>query len=385
MVKILITSVGSLVGYNILDVLEGRRQDLQIIGTNSIAAESNIYRCDKAYFVPSTRHKKADFTRRLLEILDVEQPSLIIPGRDDDLSVLATLRTHKPEFANSCLCGDEKSVEIMVDKWSTYKFASTHDLPFATSAIPNSSSENSEVKRLVAEYGFPLLVKPRDGFGSHGVFIISNEEQLRGALGIENIVIQQYLSNPKELERLYFRLQNEGIPLFFSLEEEKYSLQTFVHRDGTIGEIFCTLHKMVSGRSLKVGKITNGMLENIALRYAKAMASEGWFGPLNIQCQQQQSGEFIAYELNGRFTGATSARYHLGFDEVGNTLNTLLGLRLESNKLRVSESNQVSRYVTTLPIPDDAVVNFRDQGKWQPVLTIEPNAKNIGHEETGIR
>lgn len=378
MIKILITSVGSLVGYNILDVLEGRRQRLQIIGTNSVATESNIYRCDKAYFVPPTRHKKADFSDRLLEILESERPSLIIPGRDDDLTVLATLRTYKPEFANSCLCGSEKSVEIITDKWLTYKFASTHDLPFATSAIPTPASENSEVKRLVSEYGFPLLVKPRNGFGSHGVFIISNEEQLRKSLELENIVIQQYLSNPEDLESLYSRLQNEGTPLFFSFEEVKYSLQTFIHRDATIGEVFCTLHKMVSGRSLKVEKITNEMLENIAFRYAKALAAEGWFGPLNIQCQRQPSGEFLAYELNGRFTGATSARYHLGFDEVGNTLNALLGLRLESNRSQASASSQVSRYVTTLPIPDDAEANFKDQGKWHFMPTREPNTKNVG-------
>ncbi len=91
MVKILITSAGSLVGYNILDVLEGRRQDLQIIGTNSIEADANIYRCDKAYLVPSTRHNKLDFSHALSEILDIEQPNLIIPGRDDDISVLAVL------------------------------------------------------------------------------------------------------------------------------------------------------------------------------------------------------------------------------------------------------------------------------------------------------
>ncbi|MEH6549068.1 MAG: ATP-grasp domain-containing protein [Pseudomonadales bacterium] len=362
MLKILITSVGSLVGSNILDILEGRRQDLQIIGTNSIAEEAALYRCDKAYFVPPTREQRVKFSNRLLEILEIERPDLIIPARDDDLNILAALKVSRPEFTDCTLCGGGKSVEIITDKWLTYEFATKHNLPFATSAIPNPDSKNSEVKLLTAEYGFPLLAKPRDGFGSHGVFIISNEEQLRFALGIENIVIQQYLSDPENLEGLSSRLQNEGTPLFFSLEESKYSLQTFIHRDGTVGEIFCTQHTMVSGKSLKVEKTTNDALENIALRYAKAMASEGWFGPLNIQCQHQ-SGKFVAYELNGRFTGATSARYYLGFDEVGNTLSALFGFRLESNRLPAS--SQVSRYITTLPIPDAAVANILNQRNWQ--------------------
>jgi carbamoyl-phosphate synthase large subunit len=362
--KILITSVGSLVGYNILDVLEGRRQDLQIIGTNSIEADSNIYRCDKAYRVLSTKDNQAEFKHRLLEIIDLEQPDLVIPGRDDDIRVLASIRTHHQEFANRCLCGDENSVKHILDKWLTYQFSLKHDLPFAKSAIANSDPDNTELNQLVSEYGFPLLVKPRDGFGSHGVLVISNDEQLKKALGLEHMLIQQYLSNPQELEELHLRIQSEGVPLFFSFEEEKYSLQTFVHRDGTVGEIFCTVHKMISGRSLKVRRISNGELEKIAMKFATAMALEGWFGPLNIQCQRLQSGEFVAYELNGRYTGATSARYHLGFDEVGNTLNTLLGLCFESNKLLVPISNQVSRYVTTLPIPDEAVVKFREQDMW---------------------
>ncbi len=316
-----------------------------------------------------------EYSRRLLEIIESEQPNLVIPGRDDDLRVLAALRTIKPEFASIYLCGDEKSAEIITDKWLTYQFALSHNLPFASSALPNPDSNHSEVKRLLEVQGFPLLAKPRNGFGSHGVFIISNEDQLGYALGLENIVIQQYLGNPSELERLNFRLQKEGMPLFFSLEEEKYSLQTFVHRDGTVGEIFCTLHKMVSGRSVKVEKIAHAELENIAVRYAKAMASEGWFGPLNIQCQRLQSGDFMAYELNGRFTGATSARYHLGFDEVGDTLNTFFGLRLENSKLSRSAARQVSKYVTTRPIPDEAEVTFRYRGKWESDPAVEPNTE----------
>lgn len=370
MTKILITSVGSLVGYNILDVLEGRRQNLQIIGTNSVETDSNIYRCDKAYLLPPTKYNKAEFKNKLLDICAIEQPDLIIPGRDDDIGILADIKNKNEEFADVCLCGSKNAVANMLDKWLTYKFASSYGLPFADSAIPNSQSENAEVKRLLEKYGFPLLVKPRDGFASQGVSVVSDKAQLTEVLKNKNIIIQQYLSNPNVLEKLQFDFRNRGIPLFFSLEEEKYSIQTFVHRDGTVGKIFCTLHRMITGRSLKVEKIKNDQLENIGLRYATSMASEGWFGPLNIQCQLQQSGEFAAYELNGRFTGATSARYYLGFDEVGDTLRTLTGLQLENKKIQVCNSNLISRYVTTRPVPDDAVIEFRDNGYWQSTLDV---------------
>lgn len=57
-IKILIASVGSLVGQNILDALEfpefNRRNLVHITGTNSISLTANNFRCDECYLVPPT-------------------------------------------------------------------------------------------------------------------------------------------------------------------------------------------------------------------------------------------------------------------------------------------------------------------------------------------
>jgi len=47
--------------------------------------------------------------------------------------------------------------------------------------------------------------------------------------------------------------------------------------------------------------------------------------PINIQCQRDQDGNLSIYEYNVGFTGATSGRILLGFDEVGITLGLWLG------------------------------------------------------------
>ncbi len=365
MSKILISSVGSLVGYNVLDTLERRRNNLEIIGTNSIPGDANIFRCDKAYLVPATKSRPVEFANKIKEIIELEKPKLVIPGRDDDLSVLSSIKANCPELAPIILCGNQKTVRHITDKWFTYEFSVQHRLPFAASAIPDHDTMHSEVKQLVAAHGYPLLVKPRRGFASHGVSIIANDDQLGHALDLRDVLIQQNLNPSAKLDQLYARIQNTGIPLFFSLEEAKYSLQTFIDQDRSVGRIFCTLHNMVSGRSLKVEKIENDVLEHIAYRFASALAAEGWFGPLNIQLQKLPSGEFKAYELNGRFTGATSARYFLGFDEVGNALSNVCGIELGRNRHPTVESRQVNRFVTTLPIPNDAVRQLSKQGIWE--------------------
>ncbi len=364
MLKVLIISVGSLVGYNVLDALERRRENIEIVATNSIPGDSNIYRCDKAYLVPPTKSQSAEFTNRLVEIIEVEKPDLVIPARDDDLRVLSSIREKRPDLAPIILCGNQKSVRHITDKWFTYQFSKRYNLPFVASAIPNLDSEHTAVRQLVAKYGYPVLAKPRSGYASHGVVIITGGDQLNHTLNLKDNVIQRYLSPSRRVDQFYEKIRNQGIPLFFSLEEAKYSLQTFIYQDCSIGKIFCTLHKMVSGRSLKVEKITDDRLEDIAFRFASALAKEGWFGPLNIQCQKLPSGDFMAFELNGRFTGATSARYYLGFDEVGNTLNTLCRFEFGNNGQLVPKSQQVNRYVATLPIPDKAAGILHDQGVW---------------------
>ena len=65
--KLLLSSVGSLVGQEILDVLEApgcsRRHLVEVIGTNSVAAAANNFRCDRCCLVPETAKPEFDFQR----------------------------------------------------------------------------------------------------------------------------------------------------------------------------------------------------------------------------------------------------------------------------------------------------------------------------------
>jgi len=90
-IKMLITSVGSLVGQNIQDVLEyplfKRRDMVDLIGTNSIAINPNNFRCDRCYLVPNTG--TPDFINKIKQIISTEKPDLILSGRDEDTETIA--------------------------------------------------------------------------------------------------------------------------------------------------------------------------------------------------------------------------------------------------------------------------------------------------------
>jgi carbamoyl-phosphate synthase large subunit len=355
MLKILIVSVGSLVGQNILETLNSKRKKMKVIGTDASPEAANLYRCDTAYLVPMTDEDPEIFKETLLEIISQEKPDLIIPARDHDAVVLSKLRISHPHLVKNIVCGDLESIRIMQDKWKSYQFSVHHGLPFVPSAISNPDTDHAEVKQLVNDYGFPLLVKPRAGYGSLGVYLIVDEDQLSNALNNQEVIVQQYLDSGDNLKLLKKQIETQGIPLFISLESDKYSTQTFVKSDKSFTPFFCTIHKMVMGRSLEVIPFRDKEISNISERFAEAFAEQGWVGPLNIQFQKDPSGEYYAFEFNGRFTGATAARYFLGYDEINNTIQSMLGVSLNGGE---SEFAQLQTKVIRSPVSQ--VVSIAD-------------------------
>jgi hypothetical protein len=55
--KVLITSVGSGVGYGILRALQMHSASITIIGVNSVPFSAGVFQCDKTYLVPPTTHQ----------------------------------------------------------------------------------------------------------------------------------------------------------------------------------------------------------------------------------------------------------------------------------------------------------------------------------------
>lgn len=66
--KLLLMSVGSLVGQNILDSVENRHEKLYVIGINSVASNPRNFRCDITYL--TTIISNVDqFESELIEII----------------------------------------------------------------------------------------------------------------------------------------------------------------------------------------------------------------------------------------------------------------------------------------------------------------------------
>lgn len=321
--RLLVTGIGSLVGQNILDALEGRREHVEIVGTNAAADTPRVFRCDRAYLVPP--NDDPGYKARLLEIIRDVSPDLILPARDPDVSVLAAIKESQADLAARIAVGTVATAIVVEDKAATWEFAQRHRLPFAESLATGPNLDAGTLSEFVSRHGFPFVAKPRRGSGSIGVRIVLRPDQLAHAVALPDYVLQPFLGEGAER---YLRPPDDsaGVPFFYAPPDTgQFACQCVIGPTGGLSRIFCGLHVMVMGRCEQMWAVDEPGLHAVGARFATAMAEEGWRGPLNLAFRRCADGTFAGFEINGRMTGGTSGRLWLGFDEIGEVAKAWYG------------------------------------------------------------
>jgi len=357
---LLLLSGGSQVAQYILLALQGRRERVRLLATSSIADEPGLWGFDKVFLAPVTAKEPRAYRDRLLEIDARERVDLFVPCRDDDVVALAELAAERPELAPRALCGSADVARMMSDKWHSSQFCDRHGLPYARSIVTSSQASAEQFAR---EVGYPLVIKPRDGFGSHGVFLIENDEQLRRALDRPNYVIQEYLDPPETYWSLKRAIEADGLPLFHTLHGLKHSVELMIGPGGEVTRVFATYNS----HAFRVSRIKpNDEAETLALgrRCGEVLAEAGWRGPVNVQCQRDRRGRVTIHEFNGRFSAATAARAMLGYDEVAHGVELFTGARLPEAEWQARPAaHVVSQLVAKASHPED-VEQLQARGEW---------------------
>ncbi len=361
--RLLILSVGTQVGQNVLTTLARRRRALELIATSSVAREPAIFDADTVYLVPPTAAEPDAFEHRLIDIIARESVDLVIPCRDDDVAFLASLRGRRPDLAPRLLCGSAGAARVIADKWLSAEFCARNDLPFAPSIAEGGAYERAEFAR---QHGYPLVAKPRRGYASQDVYLISNDAQFERVLAREGWVVQKYLGDPRGVAEYLAGLETGGIPLYHTFQGLKHSVQVLIAPDGSVAHVICTRNALVMRRSKWVEADREPASLEIGARCGRAFAAAGWRGPLNIQCQRAADGVLLIHEFNGRFTGATVDRWLLGFDEVGPAIECFTGVHLDGEPASAPAALEVFESLVARGADPRNVEALTRDGVWRP-------------------
>jgi carbamoyl-phosphate synthase large subunit len=354
-IRLLVMSVGSLVGTNLLECLDALGRDrFELIGLNSDPDAANNFRLDVCYLSPRASDRAA-LSALLDRVTAGHAPELIIPTRDDDVVVLSRWAQGRPRAR--ALAGSPAIAEVIRDKWASHEWATARQLPFARSAIDAAGAT-----RLRRELGFPLVAKPRDGFGSNGVRLLLTEEHLSAVLAAGGYVVQECLDAPRTLSQDDLRL---GMPLWFAPLQLANPSTLCLLDDRGCEFLAAWVSEVRCGAAVRTVLIDAPPLRQLAIDFAEAAWRDGWRGPLNLQTRVDSTGRYVPIELAGRLIGSVAALHALGVPVVADVLKRFLPSFDCAAATQPQPGAAAVKQVVTYGVSAEHRLALRDTGVWR--------------------
>lgn len=288
--KVLITGAGALLGQGIIRALRNSSFDATIVAVDPDPLAAGLYWADSAYLVPWAT--QPDFLASMERIIATERPDVLLVGTDVELTLFAQHRERLEKTYNlQLVVSPEHVVHIAEDKWLTYQFLRELRMDYPASCLPGDEEQ------LIAEVGFPLIVKPRIGCRSIGVSIVHNREDLMRMVRADpGCLIQECVATADDE-------YTAGALVFGGLCHATIVMRRQL-RDGNTYQAFVNDYPELN--------------EKVRILAEKLKA----YGPVNIQFRLD-GDRMKVFEINARFSGTTPLRVHAGFNEVEMVLRHL--------------------------------------------------------------
>lgn len=327
-IRVLITAVGGgSVGSHVLDALKMAATPYYCVSTNHNPHKSGLYLADKGYLVPSA--EDSNYISALMKICQKEKIQVIIPGSEQELGVIGANKTKFEEKGILPLMNTPQVIEVCQDKLKTMEILKNNHLCYPKFIILKG-------KILPKGFSFPVVIKPsKGGGGSRNVFIIQDQADLefysryyrdKGLIPL----IQEYIGTPEHEYTVAVLTDFEGKLLgSFALKREI---------SGNMSTLLQVENKKNKKDLLTLSTgVSQGFVDdyNDVKKYCEKIAfALGSKGPLNIQCRKTPKGVYTM-EINPRFSGTSSIRALLGFNEPDTLMRKyLLGKKINKMKYK---------------------------------------------------
>ena len=239
-------------------------------GATTVAADANelapaLYAADRHALVPPV--DDPGYVDALEALVARHDVSLIVPLADVDHLLLATERDRLDALV---LLPGPEAIRICEDKFAAHEFFEEQGIATPPTWLPGE---------LPAELRFPVLVKPRRGFGSRHIYRAHDRGELEFFLG--------YTTQASMVQQV--------------CEGEEFSVDVFCDTGGRcLNAIPRTMIESKGGESIRGMTIRDFELIEHGRRVAEALRI---VGPANIQCFREPDGSLPVTDVNPRFGG----------------------------------------------------------------------------------
>ena len=289
--NILVTGVGAIIGYGIIQSLKKSNLNFNIFAID-------IY--DDAYgkniadtFYQGVLASSADFVTFINTIVAKDKIDLIIPGIEQDLY---NLFINKDKINTKIVLNNELCINLSKDKWLTYNYLKEN---FKLDLIPTLFSKG--YKECVGELGLPFLLKPKSSYASKGIHIINNEREFDfySENQIENIIFQKIIGTMNS----------------------EFTVSVFGNGEGDFFDSIILKRELSGeGATSKATVVRSEIINSYVAELVKALKP---VGPTNIQIRVENTIPYLL-EINPRISSACSLRTYFGYNEPEMCVNYFL-------------------------------------------------------------
>jgi carbamoyl-phosphate synthase large subunit len=286
--KVAITGAGGAVGQSIMKALSIASLPVDLFPVDIQAMSAGLYRGVEGTVLPAA--EKPDALAVWAEWIGTQGINVLFPGSDHDLIPLSRVRD---DWAKRGLChvlvSDVDPVLACRDKAESCLRLAAAGIPTPRSIWDVSLKDALEWARA---NGWPVVIKPRDGFASRGLHIVSNDEEFRFFYSrVAKPIVQEYLNLDGAIEEftcaVFVDCHGEPVGTFMSRRDLSAgtTYRAEVNSWPDIHEMLCAIGKVVRPR-----------------------------GVLNVQLRRTERGP-VPFELNIRCSGTAAIRAHFGYNE----------------------------------------------------------------------
>ena len=311
--NILVTGVGAIIGYGIVNSLRKSGRPLNIIGLDIYADAVGQHFCD--HFIQAKRANSSDYLDFLLDVIRRHHIDLVFFGTEQELYRVSDSRHMLSEYLDRLVLNTKYVVDLSKDKLKTHSFLRENGIEAIPTRVDGSFGSLSQ------ELGLPFILKLRHSYASKGIFQIHDE--------LDFNYWKEKATGDFMLQELVGDDSHEYTAAIFGLGE-KIATTPFVFRRRLSGE----------------GATAKAVVEHIPELCEAVMQLADLLrpiGPTNFQFRRHQ-GKYLLLEINPRISSSTSIRAAFGYNEPDMCIRYFLENR--DIGLPTLRSGSAVRYIT---------------------------------------
>ncbi len=310
-ITVLVTGVGGAGhGEQILKALRLAKTNYKIIGADMSSYSKGLLEVDYAYVLPPAHDPP--YIETLLKICKKHRVLAVFHGSEAELKVMSA---HRDELEHNSLflpINPALVVDLCMEKGKTCDFLKANGFHVPAYRRVRSIEDIQENDKL------PAVLKPSIGGGSANVFLAQSRQELlnfgRYLLSLyPEFITQEYVGTPESEFTVGVLITMDG-ELLNSIAVKRNILASLSNRlkvPNLTGKLDLGLILALSN-GISQGEI--GRFPEVTEPCEQIALALGCRGVVNIQCRFVD-GRVYVFEINPRFSGTTSLRAMVGYNE----------------------------------------------------------------------